>query len=61
MKDKIYTGNVIIDKSNEKDWQKKLKDITKIGGDLSISSNCTLPKLTSVGGDLSIYSNCSGY
>ncbi len=53
----VYNGDVKITKENMPEWQKKLKKITKITGDLSISSNVKLEALKSVGGYLSIYSN----
>ena len=56
-KENIYNGNVEIRSDNQKEWKKKLKDITKISGDLSINSNAELKALKSVGGDLYINSN----
>ena len=57
MKEKIYEGNVEITYSNKKDWNKKLKGITKITGCLYIYSNAELNALNSVGGCLSINAN----
>jgi len=53
----IYEGNVEITEVNYQEWQKKLKGIKKITGDLSINSNAKLDALKTVGGYLSIYSN----
>ena len=54
-----YQGDVKINKNNQKEWEEKLKGISKITGYLSIYSNAELKadKLESVGGYLSIYSN----
>jgi len=54
-----YEGNVTIEKDNVKEWEKKLKNVEKITGYLSIHSNAELKAdaLRSVGGYLSIYSN----
>ena len=59
--EKVYEGNVKIEKSNEKEWNEKLKGITAISGYLHIYSNATLKadSLKSVGGDLHIYSNAT--
>ena len=56
---KTFKGNVEIIKENQKEWEHKLKDIEKIGGNLYIDSNAELKanNLKSIGGNLHIDSN----
>jgi len=56
---KTYKGNVEITKRNQKEWKKKLKDVTHISGNLYIYSDVEFSanKLESVGGYLSISSD----
>jgi len=59
MKNNIYKGDIEITESNQKEWEKKLKGIVKITGDLSIHGTASLPQLKSVGSYLSIYGTAS--
>jgi hypothetical protein len=56
---KTYKGNVDITKDNASTWEKKLRGVENITGDLSIYSNAELKanSLKSVGGYLYINSN----
>ena len=52
-----YKGNVEITKENQKEWAEKLKDITEIGGYVTISDEgkAEFPALKAIGGYVYIY------
>ena len=54
---KTFKGNVEITKDNVLEWEKKLKNVEAVMGNLYIYSNADLKALKSVGGYLYIYSN----
>src|SRR3990167_6694325 len=54
---KTFKGNVEITKDNVLEWEKKLKNVEAVMGNLYIYSNADLKALKSVGGYLYINSN----
>jgi hypothetical protein len=61
-KEKIFNGDVNVTLSNQKDWAKKLKDVTKINGDITLGENTTLKiesKNLTQTGDIIAYSGAT--